>query len=458
MIIALNGYCAEFYPRVACWSAVERVHYDFICLNITFLGDSVVDFFSEYAQFLLQAVTMVVSIIVTVATVIAISSKSKLKASDGHIEVKYLNDELDDFKTTLEAHVLDKYQLKNLEKTRKETEKAEQKALEQKAKQALKSNQDAKKTDAKKANQTDESGVDNSTGNSTGNSVENSVETSDHDGGQEGQKEDKKSDDKKCDKTADAEAAKSRLFVVEFDGDMQASQSESLAKEMTAVLQIATPQDEVLIRLESPGGVVHGYGLAASQLARVRDKGIPLTVAVDKVAASGGYMMACLADKIIAAPFAILGSIGVLAQVPNFHRLLKKHDIDYDIYTAGEYKRTVTIFGEPSEKGQQKFKEELEETHVLFKAHVSEFRPQVDIQQIATGEHWYGRQAIDLQLVDELVTSEDYLLQKSASADIFQVSYELKKPLLERLSNEMQGALVKLMERMAHRAQEKHLL
>ncbi|HEZ4337224.1 TPA: protease SohB, partial [Neisseria meningitidis] len=172
-----------------------------------------------------------------------------------------------------------------------------------------------------------------------------------------------------------AETQKSRLFVLDFDGDLYAHAVESLRHEITAVLLIAKPEDEVLLRLESPGGVVHGYGLAASQLRRLRERNIPLTVAVDKVAASGGYMMACVADKIVSAPFAIVGSVGVVAEVPNIHRLLKKHDIDVDVMTAGEFKRTVTFMGENTEKGKQKFRQELEETHQLFKQFVSENRP-----------------------------------------------------------------------------------
>ena len=193
-----------------------------------------------------------------------------------------------------------------------------------------------------------------------------------------------------------AEEQKSRLFVLDFNGDVHAHAVSALRREITAVLSIAKPEDEVLLKLESPGGVVHGYGLAASQLQRLRERNIPLTVAVDKVAASGGYMMACVANKIVSAPFAIIGSVGVVAEVPNIHRLLKKHDVDVDVMTAGEFKRTVTFMGENTEKGKQKFQQELEETHQLFKQFVRENRPQLDIEKIATGEHWFGKQALEL--------------------------------------------------------------
>ena len=226
---------------------------------------------------------------------------------------------------------------------------------------------------------------------------------------------------------------KKKVFVLDFKGDIKASTVSSLREEITAILTIADTKDEVVVILESGGGTVHGYGLGASQLKRIRDKNIKLTVAVDKVAASGGYMMACVADKIIAAPFAIIGSIGVLAQIPNFHRLLKKMDIDFEQITAGDYKRTLTLFGKNTDKDREKFKEELEDTHHLFKEFVKDNRRQVDIDKIATGEHWYGKRAIDLNLVDELITSDDYLSSTAKDANIFEVKYERKKPVTEKL-------------------------
>jgi serine protease SohB len=228
-------------------------------------------------------------------------------------------------------------------------------------------------------------------------------------------------DQKKALKTG--EEKRQRIFVLDFDGDVQASAVDQLREEITAVLSIATSHDEVVVRLESPGGMVHSYGLAASQLSRIATKGIPLTIAVDKVAASGGYMMACIANKIIAAPFALLGSIGVVAQIPNFHRLLKNKDIDVEVLTAGEHKRTLTMFGENTEKGRQKFREELEDVHTLFKDFIAENRPQVNMTEVATGEAWYGRRALIHQLVDELKTSDEYIVDKCGTCDVFQIKY-----------------------------------
>lgn len=231
-----------------------------------------------------------------------------------------------------------------------------------------------------------------------------------------------------------AQQERPRTFVLGFDGDVAASSVAALREEITAILQVAEAgKDEVLLLLESPGGMVHGYGLAASQLQRLRSAGLNLTVAVDKVAASGGYLMACVADKVLAAPFAVIGSIGVVAQLPNFNRLLTKHDIDYEQFTAGQYKRTVTLLGKNTDEGRQKFQQELEETHLLFKAFVHQYRPQLDLQRVATGEHWYGQQALDLHLIDCLQTSDDYLLAQAATRELYRLSFSQPKSLLERL-------------------------
>lgn len=226
---------------------------------------------------------------------------------------------------------------------------------------------------------------------------------------------------------------KNRIFVLNFSGDIKASAVSSLREEITAILTAANPNDKVVVRLESCGGTVHGYGLGASQLQRIRDAAIPLIASVDKVAASGGYMMACVADKIIAAPFAIIGSIGVIAQLPNFHRFLKKHNIDFEQITAGEYKRTLTLFGENTDKGRHKLQEDVEDIHLLFKDFIKQHRPQIDIDKVSTGEHWFAKRAIELNLVDQLITSDDYLLKASQDTEIFEVSYKKKKKLHEKI-------------------------
>ncbi|WGL63809.1 protease SohB [Pseudomonas sp. CW003PS] len=249
-------------------------------------------------------------------------------------------------------------------------------------------------------------------------------------------------DQLKASRKAEAKAAKQekktpsskpRVFVLDFDGDIKASATDNLRHEVTALLSMAKPEDEVVLRLESGGGMVHSYGLASSQLVRIRDAGIPLTVCVDKVAASGGYMMACIGQKILSAPFAILGSIGVVAQLPNVHRLLKKHEIDFEVLTAGEYKRTLTVFGENTEKGREKFQEDLETTHELFKGFVARYRPQLDINAIATGEVWLGMAAQERLLVDELKTSDQYLAERAAEAELFHLHFAHKKSLQERV-------------------------
>jgi len=240
----------------------------------------------------------------------------------------------------------------------------------------------------------------------------------------------KKQEKDKSKQTSD----KPRTYVLDFDGDIKASAVETLRDSITAVLTFANPErDDIVVRLESPGGLVHAYGLAAAQLDRIKKKGFKLTACVDKVAASGGYMMACVADRIVASPFAVMGSIGVVAQLPNFNRLLKKNDIDFEILTAGEYKRTLTMFGENTEKGREKFQSDLEETHDLFKHFVSEHRPVVKIDEVANGDIWFGQKARDVELVDELATSDEYLMDACNERDVFSVKYREKQTLVDKL-------------------------
>jgi serine protease SohB len=326
-----------------------------------------VDFFTEYASFLAKTVTLVVAILVVLASFAALRSKGRRKSA-GQLQVSKLNDFYKGLRERLEQTLLDKDQLKALRKGEAKTEKTAKKQKTQ-------------------------------------------------------------------------PEPKSRVFVLDFDGDIKASATESLRHEITALLTLATPKDEVVLRLESGGGMVHSYGLASSQLARIRDAGVPLTVCIDKVAASGGYMMACIGDKIISAPFAILGSIGVVAQLPNVNRLLKKHDIDFEVLTAGEYKRTLTVFGENTEKGREKFQEDLDITHQLFKNFVARYRPQLAIDEVATGEIWLGIAALENQLVDELKTSDEYLAQKARQAEVYHLHYAERKSLQERIGMAASGSV-----------------
>jgi serine protease SohB len=236
-------------------------------------------------------------------------------------------------------------------------------------------------------------------------------------------------------------SAKKRIFVLDFEGDIRASAVSSMRQAVTAILTVAKQEDEVIVCLDSSGGMVHTYGLAASQLERIKQQGIHLTVIIDKVAASGGYLMACVANKILAAPFAIIGSIGVVAQLPNFHRLLKKNHVDFEQMTAGEFKRTLTVFGENTEKAKQKFQQELEDVHQVFKQYVLRNRPILDIDKVATGEHWLASQALELKLVDGLITSDDYLLKASEKSAVFKVMFEEKKTMRDKLLGSVESLL-----------------
>ncbi|MDZ7809133.1 MAG: protease SohB [Arhodomonas sp.] len=245
-------------------------------------------------------------------------------------------------------------------------------------------------------------------------------------------------------RAGEGEARLPRVFVLDFDGDIRASAVDSLREEVSAVLKSARSDDEVLLRLESGGGMVPSYGLAASQLARLREKDIRVTVCVDRIAASGGYLMAAVADHIVAAPFAVVGSIGVVAQLPNLHRLLKRHDIDFELHTAGEHKRTLTVFGRNTEAGREKFREELDAVHGLFKEHIARYRPQLAVDHVATGEYWLGTRARELGLVDAVGTSDDLLLERAERMELVELPLERHEPLTRRLSLVLESALARL--------------
>jgi serine protease SohB len=336
------------------------------------------EFILDIAEFLLQAVILLGVFLVAVAGLVSITQRRRGSDEEGFIEAKSLNERYDAQQEAIRSLVEEPASIKAREKANKKEKKEKQKA----AKRALKSPPDN-----------------------------------------------------------DEETVRPRLFVLDFEGDIQASQVEQLREEISAILPVAREADEVLVRLESGGGAVHGYGLAASQLVRLTDAGIRLTVAVDKVAASGGYMMACVADHIIAAPFAIIGSIGVVAQLPNFHRLLKKNDIDFEMHTAGEYKRTLTLFGENTDKAREKFQADIDDVHVMFKDFVSTSRPAVLIEEVSTGEYWFGQRALEKNLVDQLCTSDAFLLQRLESTDLIEVRFRAKRTWQERLGMAAEAAV-----------------
>lgn len=336
------------------------------------------EFLFEYGLFLAQAVTLVVAVLIVVGGIVAISSRQRSEQQEGQIEIRHLNEKYRHIAATIKSVVEDPMAAKELAKSEKKAEKAKAKEAKKKRKKA--------------------EGDDDGKG-------------------------------------------QPRLYVLNFDGDIRASATENLREEITAVLPQVKEGDEILVRLESPGGMVHGYGLAASQLQRIRAAGVPLTAAVDKVAASGGYMMACVADRIVAAPFAVLGSIGVVAQLPNFHRLLKKNDVDFELLTAGEHKRTLTMFGENTDKGREKFLEELEDTHQLFKDFVHSNRPSLDIAKVATGEVWYGQNALNEGLVDELQTSDAFIQERLEEWDVYEVRFVHRKNWQEKLGMAAESAL-----------------
>jgi serine protease SohB len=353
------------------------------------IEDKTLEFLLDYGLFLAKVVTFIIAIVVLLVIAKSTSSKS---GSKGSLEITNLTDQHKDNVELMEHHLHDSAFIKARDKAEKKNSKEKTKSREKEIKKASKDGE----LDTKR---------------------------------------------------------EPHLFVLDFNGSIDAKEVTNLREEVTAILAVAREGDEVLLRLETGGGMVHGYGLASSQLDRIKAAKLPLTIAVDKVAASGGYMMACIADKIVSAPFAIVGSIGVIAQLPNFNKLLKKNDIEFEQLTAGEYKRTLTMFGENTDKARDKFKEELEDTHVLFKDFIHEHRPALDLDKVATGEHWFGKRAFELGLVDEINTSDDLIVSACKDKTVLAIHYVQKKKLAEKLGNSAAVATDSLLMKWIQRGQ-----
>ncbi|MBL4829733.1 MAG: protease SohB [Aliivibrio sp.] len=329
------------------------------------------EFLFDYGLFLAKVATVVIAIIAVLVLTKLASGKNS--AAKGELEITDLSAQYKETVSEFENHLFDESLLKVKHKTEKKAAKEKEKAEQKELKKLIKSGEIEIKRDA-------------------------------------------------------------RLFVLDFKGSIDAKEVASLREEVTAILAVSIEGDEILLRLETGGGMVHAYGLASSQLDRIKAAGIKLTISVDKVAASGGYMMACIADSIIAAPFAIVGSIGVVAQLPNFNKLLKNNHIEFEQLTAGEYKRTLTMFGENSDKAREKFQQELEETHGLFKDFIHERRPELDLEKVATGEHWFGKQALELGLIDSIRTSDEYVTNACKGREVLAIHYVKKKKLADKLA------------------------
>ncbi len=389
----------------------------------------------DYLGFLAKTVTVVVAVMVILSAVASAAAHRALRSPPtGHVEVMQLNERLQSMHRAVEEAALPAAVVK---RRRKADAKARKQHLKEEARR-----EKTRGASGPVAETAPEAPSDDAPEAQTAQAEEQAPGASDVDSA------------KAVEPAQSSEKATRRVFVLNFEGDMAASGVESLRQEVSAVLGAAAVGDEVVVRVESFGGAVHAYGLAASQLARIRSHGATLTVAVDKVAASGGYLMAAVADRILAAPFAVVGSIGVVAQIPNVHRLLKKHDVDVEVHTAGRFKRTLDFLGENTEQGRAKLREELEDVHALFQEYVANWRPGIDLDAVSTGEHWYGQRALDRALVDELVTSDEYLSRACQDADVFEVSWVVPKPPLERLAGQFASALGTALGKGASRALE----
>lgn len=389
------------------------------------------EFLFDYLGFLAKTTTVVVAALIVLSSIAAMSAQRMMRsAPKGHIEVTALNEHLQDMQRALEEAALPpavvKKRRKSAAKERKRQRKDKMRKEKARAKHPVES-QDSENA----ATDQDATAPAPEQALAPENASERSAGGARSDSGAHGGGTDRNDDTDR------------RVFVLNFNGDMAASGVEALRREISAVLGTASAGDEVVVRVESAGGMVHGYGLGASQLARIRSHGVSLTVAIDKVAASGGYLMAAVANRILAAPFAVVGSIGVVAQIPNVHRLLKKHDVDVEVLTAGRFKRTLDMLGENTEQGREKFREELQDVHALFQEYVANWRPALDVETVSTGEAWYGQRALDRALVDELTTSDEYLARACNDADVFEVCWVEPKRPIDKLLDQAAAALGK---------------
>ena len=160
----------------------------------------------------------------------------------------------------------------------------------------------------------------------------------------------------------------------------------------------------ILVRIDSPGG-----GVAPSQeiydaLKRAREKGKPVVASIGSLGASGGYYIACAADKIVADPGSVTGSIGVIMQFPVIRDLLRKLGIDYEVIKSGEFKDIASPLRPMTDKERRLLKEVILDVYSQFVDVVAESRglPKDSVLKIADGRILSGRQAYELGLVDTL--------------------------------------------------------
>ncbi|MYD43640.1 MAG: protease SohB [Gammaproteobacteria bacterium] len=348
------------------------------------------EFLYELGLFIAKGFWVVICIAIVLILLTSMRSRRRPQheENEGHLLVRHMNEHIREIQRHIDVEAFDPQSSQVRRKSERKRQKAEAKQRKKDAKAAAKSEAAAKPRE-------------------------------------KGEEESESKDDERR-----------HVFVLTFEvDDIEASRVQFLRKEISAILVRSKKPHEVVVRLKSSGGYVHSYGFAASQLLRIRDAGIKLTVAVDEIAASGGYMMAAVADQIIAGPFAVVGSIGVAAELPNLHRFLKKYDIDYEVLTAGKHKRTLTVFGENTDEHREKFQEEMDQTHELFQDFVSKHRDVVDVPATATGETWYGSKALELKLVDAIQTSDQYVLDACNDAEVYEVQWVHDIPKINQFIN-----------------------
>ncbi len=235
-----------------------------------------------------------------------------------------------------------------------------------------------------------------------------------------------------------------RLAVLRFQGlrDLNASGDQRLSEAIDEVLVNRDHFEEAVVIIDSPGGTTHGYGHAYALLERLSASGLKVTACIDRIGASGGYLMALPADRILAGPFAIVGSVGVVAGIPNVKRLLEEKGVSYRLFVAGDKKRVVHFADDDGPEVREYMDEKLAGIHTQFLQAVEKHRgDRVKLDEVRSGDHWSAEESVEkgLGLVDELQTSAEYLLERNREVAL--VMIERRVDITERFAGYLAARL-----------------
>ena len=192
-----------------------------------------------------------------------------------------------------------------------------------------------------------------------------------------------------------------RIALVKLEGLLVSS--EHVVEELNDYAEDSSIK-AIVIRIDSPGGGVVASQEIYNAVKNARQEGKKVVASMGTVAASGGYYVAAAADRIVANPGTLTGSIGVKMEFANIEKLLEKIGVKGMVVKAGEYKDVGSPFRDMSEPEKKILQDVIDDVHSQFIKAVAEGRnlQEADVRAIADGRIFTGRQALDLKLVDQL--------------------------------------------------------